>query len=588
MSGLLRAPILGLMLALAAGSAAAGASAYLLLGRTGLLDLSFEMDLAIPAPAVGQVFWDARPAREAQTVPVAFSESAMQYFDVRPGTAEYAIALPAAVRALRIDPIAAPGAIALRRITLRYHGLPLRRWSARQGFAGWLPASDLQAVRVDREWLRMQSVGNDPFLVAASLGGLAAEQRRLDAALAGAVALAFLGLQAVLVWPAARGGVAAAPSAPSLARAPVPRARLATAALAIASTVVSGALVYVVYRQFLRRPPSESPVVGGREYEPTIVDRAGRPLSNKPGGLKVVLDPFTLYRNLPGQRTAHFTTDAHGWRGGFDAAAARPRAVVLGGSAAFGLRLDGDGETFAARLREAPGAYEVINAGVVGFVSGQELAEMVHYADAVRPRLYVVFDGWNELLQVLDLRDPAASASLGYNRPIFRTLEDRLWQHALEEQLPAVPPAPPAAADVTREEVLRRITAAYTDNLGRMADFARARDAQLLVAFQPHLGGKRVRSEGEAAEWKAWETSYGAAYPSFGADYEALVRAARAFCAARGIAAVDLTAAPQIADEGRPLFIDAVHLNPDGHRLVAELLRGPIAALTARTSPGSR
>jgi hypothetical protein len=33
----------------------------------------------------------------------------------------------------------------------------------------------------------------------------------------------------------------------------------------------------------------------------------------------------------------------------------------------------------------------------MGFLSGQEVAQMVHYLDEFNPSLYIVFDGWNDI-----------------------------------------------------------------------------------------------------------------------------------------------------------------------------------------------
>lgn len=575
----------GVVLALLGSAVTAAALCIQVLDGDRTLTLELDVDLGIPSPSLAHVFWDAgRPADAAEAA--VFNMQDIQPFDVRPGQAVYRIPVPLNTRALRLDPISGPGSIAFRRITILSNGLVVRRWDAERGFAGWQAESDLRGVGLADGRLRMEAVGPDPFLIARGLSSLRAERRRLHRICGAGAGLLWLALQAVLVLPATRGG----PAAPAPARSEtsgVParsgRARLATAGLALVSTALSAAAAYFLYRAFVAGVgPPPPPLLAAPEYEPTLVDRSGRPLSAKPGGLKLVLDPFTLYRNFPGQRTNRFTIDAYGWRGGFDERSGRPRAVVLGGSAAFGLGLASDADTFAARLESLGGGYEVVNAGVVGFISGQELAEMTHYADRLRPRVYVVFDGWNELVQVLDFKEPGAAGSLGYNRHIFRTLEDRLRLHAAED-LPAQAPLPVGnGPGWTHEEARRRIVTEYTDNLSRMAAFARARDAELLVVLQPQLGAKRRHGGGEAAAWQSWLSSYGVAHPNFAEDYEALLDAARTFCLRQGIAYLDASRAPAIAEEARPLFLDAVHLNAEGHRVVAELVRARLDELGAR------
>ena len=126
-----------------------------------------------------------------------------------------------------------------------------------------------------------------------------------------------------------------------------------------------------------------SPPPPGIASEFSFYDQWGRPVSGRAGALKLVLDPATIYANWPAQRTEAFTIDEHGFRA-TPRRPGRPQIVLLGGSAAFGWLLASDQATFAVKLAERMTAYDVLNAAVIGFQSGQELSLMIHRLDNPR------------------------------------------------------------------------------------------------------------------------------------------------------------------------------------------------------------
>jgi lysophospholipase L1-like esterase len=137
------------------------------------------------------------------------------------------------------------------------------------------------------------------------------------------------------------------------------------------------------------------------------------------------------------------------------------------------------------------------------------------------------------------------------------------------------PPATPAGAIDTA-----KILAEYARNLGRMSDLARARGADLLIAFQPFLGSKRELAPGEQKIWSDWRASYPGSHDRFREQYAELVAGAAAFCVERGISCVDLTRDERFLTGEVELYSDTVHLNAEGHRRLA-------AALLERLQPRS-
>ncbi len=355
------------------------------------------------------------------------------------------------------------------------------------------------------------------------------------------------------------------------------------------------------------REPPLPPVFTGTqgEYALALVDRGGRPLSDSRGELLVRLDPFTLYRNQPNQRTGSFSTGAYGFRGGYRGT---PRPVmILGGSAAFGQGLPADGICFAALLDGMIEEREVVNAAVVGYLAGQELALMVHRLDDFNPSVYVAFDGWNELFDQWLACHRIEPWDHGFMNLFFNT-EQRL--HDLQKITGAGDKQPVRKSGLTRKEEARRagltkksayrtekideavdagptgreqilegIEKNYHASLDRMNDFAHARGAAFLVVFQPELGGKLQRTEQEKMNYCRWCEAYeGYRELEFSTEYSAFIERAAAWCAAEGIEYLDLHHHPEFQNSEKQLFYDVIHLNEEGHRIVARLIHQRIEA----------
>lgn len=310
-----------------------------------------------------------------------------------------------------------------------------------------------------------------------------------------------------------------------------------------------GALAHRCATSTGRYEESQGP---GGPYSGNLVDRLGAPLSRRQGHIKLALDPWTTYRNLPNQRLPYLTIDANGYRvADLRPPGERKTLVILGGSVPFGQGLASDAETFAAQLALKLPALHVVNAATVGFLSGQELAEMVHYADRLRPALYVTFDGWNE---VHAQTGGAAAYGVGYNWHMVRQIEDQL-RHAVGGEPAKHEPFHPSS---------NQIADAYIENLDRMQAFARGRGAEILFVFQPHLSAA-LDAQGRFADWrKKWYS----ARPRFDQDYDDVIARAVRACGERGWTCLDMSSALRAAE----LFVDPVHPNAAGHARIAELL----------------
>jgi hypothetical protein len=452
-------------------------------------------------------------------------------------------------------------------------GLPLAKWDAQSGFRSWKPSPEITQFSVSPGGLELQTKGGEPSISIEGLNELQPRRTRGNIGLAAMIGLllgfAHAWLTASLANPEGR--------LESRATGAASFATFGSLILFLISTAASAAIGYLVYERLLRPPRLEPNTSVGR-HDLYLVDSRGRRLSEIPGDLAIVLDPFTGYRNAPNQVTSRVTVDENGFRGGIPPGE-RMLAMVVGGSAAFGFGLERDADTFSSVLNRLQSRYRVVNTGVTGFLSGQELGLMVHKLDDFRPKLYIVFDGWNDLFFTQTFPDLWLH-DFGFNWPIWGDIENRLHaQHRLQA-LSSQASTIPSLAQPRRGETdnLKGAISAYIENLGRMKAFADARGARLVAIFQPELASKVTLAQGELAarrEFLDW-----AARPRvkldasrFSVDYRILIEAASRACDASGIAHLDLNGDPRLRENPDELFIDHVHFNAHAHMLVAEILR---------------
>ena len=249
------------------------------------------------------------------------------------------------------------------------------------------------------------------------------------------------------------------------------------------------------------------------------------------GSFKVAITPYTIYKNFSNQKYEGGTINSKGFRGGevLDVLNKRKRIIVVGGSAAFGSGVASDNETFEKMMEGLNPQYEVINAGVVGFLSGQELTYIVTELSDYHPHIIIAFDGWNDLHEqwyhtawfpsnkekdemgfnnnffyfqiekkLIDNYKTQTSLFQSFGR-FFNTAVDksillswlrikvaRATQHFAPENKSrdknkAMEPSVSSA-------YFQEIVNTYTNNLKKMHDFCKSQGIRFVVVFQPELG----------------------------------------------------------------------------------------------------
>ncbi len=287
------------------------------------------------------------------------------------------------------------------------------------------------------------------------------------------------------------------------------------------------------------------------------------------------------------------------------------RIFTLGGSTTYGRPFD-DTVSFAGWLREllaevdSSQTYEVINAGGVSYAS-YRVAALMQELLAYEPDVFVVYTGHNEFLERrtygtlanIPARALAAAGRLRRTRT-FRAGVELVHRRRKRAVLAAeVDPILDNSIGPERyirdDELAGAVREHFEQNLERMATMARNRGVELvLVTPAASLRDCRpFKSEGpeerDAATWYARgerlyaEGSYGAAREAFERAIDEDVcplrattpirQAVRRVADAESVTLVDFEEALASRAEhgipGRDWFVDHVHLNEEGYRLLA-------------------
>jgi lysophospholipase L1-like esterase len=339
-------------------------------------------------------------------------------------------------------------------------------------------------------------------------------------------------------------------------------------------------LGYYLYNHFKKPPGNIMFRSSNDEYMFTLYNRNGEKISDIEGLLKLVIDPFTIYQNYPGQKTSKYSINNHGFRDTYNAY--KPNtAIVLGGSAAFGFALDRNDQTFSSKLSKYNEKYNIINASVVGFLSGQELSQMVHYLDEFKPSLYIVFNGWNDIYDPyafakvkLKEKNQIDQAPIGYNNAFFG-IEWRLsnyFQLTQKEKKSQIIKLNPVIDPLNENELFQKILSKYVSNIGKMHSFANSRGARFLLVFQPELGNKQIHSPNETEVLKTWIEKYEYLDNKITERYKTFIREAKKDLQEQNISFIDINAERQFSENPQTLFFDVVHPNELGHDIIAKIV----------------
>jgi lysophospholipase L1-like esterase len=365
--------------------------------------------------------------------------------------------------------------------------------------------------------------------------------------------------------------------------APIGKNILINISLALVSLLGSLAVGYYLYGYIVKKPIRDSIKAQTDEYSFSFFSQKGQKLSGLEGVLKLMIDPFTIYKNYPNQQTRKYSINQYGFRNGYTSEKSHT-AIVIGGSAAFGWVLDADDKTFVSKLSRYSETYNVMNSAVMGFLSGQELSQMVHYLDEFNPSLYIVFDGWNDIYNPYAFVKtwPISYAPIGYSSN-FYMIEDQLVQHynlvKEEKNLPEVQLGPVSESLLNERVFFKKILDTYISNISKMYSFANSRSARFLVVFQPELGNKKVLSINEQQVLNDWAQRFEYLKRKIPERYKEFISEAKKVFLENGIWFIDINDEREFSERPQTLFFDVIHPNELGHEIIARIIDGKLSAV---------
>jgi len=341
----------------------------------------------------------------------------------------------------------------------------------------------------------------------------------------------------------------------------------------------------------LAPPANPLAVTFPQTWDMNLVTNDGREIGGIPMAYTLALSPVMHFENYRGGTNEVVSINSLGCRGP-EPVAERATCAIVGGSAAFGYGLY-EKNSFAGQLQARFPTINVVNGGVVGYLSEQELALAFFKLERLKPKLYIAFNGWNDAYDGAMWYEstgrphpaPGVNSSFGVMQDRLvklRGIETDPWQgtvaalqsFARRSRLIGLiaglvaRDGSPASAENYPEEQLQGAIDAYVSNMLRLNTLATERGGKLIVVLQP------------AAD-QLFDTSKNPqVFGQFPKEiYARFRREAAARLEGAGVRVID--ANEYLAANGVELkdFIDIVHLSPTGHARIAQLLASEVAEI---------
>lgn len=336
-------------------------------------------------------------------------------------------------------------------------------------------------------------------------------------------------------------------------------------------------------------------------YATILVTESGLKLSASPHSLEYVISPSTIYKLFPNQKSQNFTINEFGFRGKkFEKSEKHfKRIILLGGSAAFGYFLNNDTETISEILENKlePMKIQVINAGIPGFFSSQELHYLLDILD-YEPDFIIQYSGWNDVHGQFYF-DSKKDDLLGWSES-FQTIENSLLElfhlkssfisalgniidvvlnksiiiNKIEGHFARVLERKKISENKNQKDnaYLKKIAERYAENVIKMGLICSAKKIKFFSVFQPEIGHKKIMNDEEKqifAKGMGKGKEYDKIFPPL---YDDFIKRASDILSANKIKYFNMNESKQFIESPLTLFFDPVHTNFEGNKIIAEVI----------------
>jgi lysophospholipase L1-like esterase len=225
--------------------------------------------------------------------------------------------------------------------------------------------------------------------------------------------------------------------------------------------------------------------------------------------------------------------------------------------------------------------FEAINAGIEGYNSSFALARLRDELLRYRPRLMVLYVGWNDLMKT----DPSNEAAVDEYRWLASWLDASYLVKAYKKLLfiylrPLVMRPITSERPGDAEAFDRFVPARYRSNLEEMVRLLRQHDVTVLLVTLPTV----VRSGMSTQELEAARVFFPYFSDAYGVSrflslHRAYNRAIKEVARQEEVEVVDLAQVFDALLDKTPFFLDTMHPSAKGYVLIAETLRSRIKKL---------
>ncbi|MCK4666803.1 hypothetical protein KAU33_08640 [Candidatus Dependentiae bacterium] len=314
--------------------------------------------------------------------------------------------------------------------------------------------------------------------------------------------------------------------------------------------------------------------------------------------LKLLLSPICVYKNYPNQK-GKYRINSLGFRGGEIEKEKRKdkiRIVCIGGSSIFGWSITDEGKTIPRLLEMKDEKLEVINAGVLGYTSAQELGLFIEDIYELNPDIVICYNLWNDLFFSLQsgeeyrgvnnvyngieilleedikyreqvvpglmifMRNLFFKTNLGKGRKVY--LDDNKMLNELDRINNEIETD---FNDLRIKESLKL----YKKNMRIILNITRVEGIEFLVVLQPEINTKRNQTK---AEWDCQQLPFPSYLEHFSPIFKCAVIDLEKYFKEANINYININAEEEFVGSRDTLFMDFIHTNEKGNDIVAEII----------------